>query len=526
MRFELHDLPLSDNPLAADLDVKSFMQFDPQLPDSLAACRDCVLGHNNVDRARLSALLSAYNRSVDADAPALLNCERLLQTNAVVVVTGQQAGLFSGPLYTIYKIVTAINLARQLEQQFATPVIPVFWNATEDHDLSEAFTLRSPGRRHTVSAADAGRAVETVAMRSGMSDFVAGYIDGISPYHRRDEIAHLLRIDSDRYGAYASSVIARLFAGTGLVILEPYLLRPLHPDWLQHAIDRRGDIVSCLRSAGDVLTSLGIKPAFAPEQQNTGLFHINEDGIRRRVIDQGRYYLVDARRTDGEALDEMVAAHTQRFSTGAALRPVFQSSALPNVAYIAGPAEWRYHLQLRDVYRCFDAVMPVIRLRNHGTIVTAREQKLMTKLNVAGADIFRGPTALYNARPMPDQFDKALSTAEHTAQQAITRLVSDLRDIADHERLDTLSLQVSRPLASMRHHVLRNLLRREEVDNHRIDRLFDVVLPAGLRQERVLNIMHFIGIYGRGLISRIIEALDPWEEQHYLLYPDEEEYQS
>ncbi len=521
MKSVLHDKPLVDRRLLSSDLARKFLRYDPVAKEAIAECCRDVLNHNNWDRIRLSRRLCEYNEDIGNDPSSLKNCERLRKENATVVVTGQQAGILTGPLYTIYKIITAVNLARKCEDDLGTPVIPVFWNATEDHDLDEISVVRFPERRWKAKFSSNQTAVEHLPQSPECAAVVREYLDGITPVNHRDEIGELLEIAQDRYCLFSSALIARLFAGTGLVVVEPRLFRDGNTEFFAACISQRGEILERLSRAGLSLQQSEVDPTFYSLDGLTGLFYINQDGVRRRIIDKGNRLIIDGNPQDESTVLKLVKDHPERFSTSAFLRPVFQSINLPNIAYVAGPSEYRYHLQLRPLYELLNAVMPVIRVRNHATIVTAKEQKLAAKLGFEAQDYFRGSAHFYNQKKLPDAHERKLDLAESRIDDLSTELLGSLSDLLSAAEAKSFSDNLRQHLSKLRKKLRKNYAIQEKTDNARIDRFFRTVFPGNEMQERVVNVFYFLELCGLEFISQLIEIMDPFETKHYIIYTTE-----
>lgn len=514
MRTELYSPPPEPGPEREQL--LEFMAYDDQEPGALAACREAIVADARYDRDALAALLADYTQAIGGDQAALANCRRLRQPDATVIVTGQQAGLFSGPLYTVYKAATAINLARDCEAKFGSPVAPVFWNATEDHDLSEIASCHFPERTWRAAFPEDGQAAERLQTEPAVRQVVAEYLETIGD-DRRAAVAAILDCDQADYGRYSSAVIARLFSDTGLIVMEPRLLRAGTVELVAEIIRRRDELVAVLRATGERLRQVGVAPAFDP-QEGFGLFHINASGVRRQVLERDGKLGVDGAWLDEAELLYRAAAEPERFSVGAFLRPVVQSRQLPNMAFVAGPSEWRYHLQLLEVFKLFQAQMPVVRHRNHATILTPREQRLAAQLGLGGEAVFGDPQSHYNAVELPPVEAASFAAAEQQATAMAEGLASAVGELVGDKATSRFGAKIKEELGKLEKRATREYARLQEVDNARVDRFFGVVRPRGVPQERVLNVLYFVERDGPGLVRDLLDCLDPNESRHYLLY--------
>jgi bacillithiol biosynthesis cysteine-adding enzyme BshC len=336
------------------------------------------------DRDGLADVLLQYNRAIGND-DALGNCERL-RGAAVAVVTGQQAGLLTGPLYTIYKIITAINLAAAYERTNNQAVVPVFWNATEDHDLSEIAPFYYPEREWRADFPRYGIAAEALPMQPCRT-VIDAYLATVDS-DRRAAISALIEPDGfDGYGYFSSALIARLFRGTGLVILEPRILRSLGQPFFERAITQAQGVADALAAGAAQMQEAGLMPSFVAGT-GSGVFVLDEQGVRRHQRRDNSW--------DEGALLSLVADRPDRLSTGAYLRPVLQSYLLPVLYCVGGASEIRYQQQLPGLFDLFDITMPDLVERHHATLLTSKEYAVMDRIGLTVIDLMQGASAIYN----------------------------------------------------------------------------------------------------------------------------------
>ena len=496
--------------------VLKFFTFDPSCKDSVKSCYEKILS-TTYDRSSLSELLGNYNKRIGNDTLSLNNCNCLKLPDTTVVVTGQQAGMFTGPLYTIYKIVSAINLAKSYSQTFKTPVVPVFWNATEDHDLSEINTFDYPEKKWKAQFPTSGIAAECLKTSPGVEDLVRKFISTISEVNHKKEIEELLRIDHRNYGEYSSSIIAKLFRGTGLVVLEPRILREKSRDVFRKCIEDFQSIGDSLKVAGTELAKINLRPSFEIAADTTGLFYINSSGHRNRILERNGKFLVDKKFIPKTDILDLIDHYPERLSTSAFIRPIFQSLNLPNIAYIAGPGEYHYHLQLQPIYNVFNATMPLIYLRNHCTVLTQKEQKLAHRLHLEIDDFFKGPEFFYNSIKLPEKVDIKFIQIKKKLNDLTTELYQGISELVTEQHLTTFKTNLFYHLGKLKTKTEKNYSRQCKVDNARIDRFFHCILPKNLSQERIINIVYFIEYEGPDFIKDLINVLDPIESRHYIL---------
>jgi bacillithiol biosynthesis cysteine-adding enzyme BshC len=355
-------------------------------------------------RGEVSAVLRAQNTAFGAGAAALENIDRL-EKGAVAIVSGQQVGLFSGPAYCFYKALTAIQLAAESTRS-GIQAVPVFWMATEDHDIDEVrhvswfqdgelkrFELPVP------DAADAGRAVGKILLGARVEELVHDAGDLLTK-QGSVLLAQLLRESynpRETYGSAFAKLFTRLFAPQGLILLDPLdpaLHRIAEPVYRQ-VIEDRDVLNEKLLQRGKELDVAGFAPQVKVTAKSTLLFYMGNgnsgDGPRQPIVAASGAKF-EAGQTQWTKADLLNAIETgpQDFSPSALLRSVVQDYLLPAVAYIGGAAEISYFAQSEVVYQHLLARMPVILSRPGFTLVDIKAVKLLRAYKLKVEDIWAG----------------------------------------------------------------------------------------------------------------------------------------
>ncbi len=362
--------------------VKSFYVQPP----AMAAVRRTArkLDYPGDRRAEVSSILREQNTALGAGEETRSNLERL-EKGAVAVVSGQQVGLFSGPAYSIYKALTAIQIAEELTRG-GIPAVPVFWMATEDHDLDEVrhSTWFDRGKlvRFELPAAEEGRPVGRIPLGAQIEPLVQEAAE-LLLNQGSDLLAQYLTESygpEETYGSAFGKLFARLFAQHGLILMDPLdaglhkIAAPLY----QHALADRDGLNEKLLQRGKDLDRAGFDVQVKVTARSTLLFHL-ADGVRQVVTANGGKFQAGEKTWAREELVHMTHREPENFSPNALFRPVVQDYLLPTAAYIAGPAEIAYFAQSEVVYRHLLGRMPVLLPRAGFTLVDAKATKLLRK---------------------------------------------------------------------------------------------------------------------------------------------------
>lgn len=364
---------------------------------------------SQAQRAALVDALREHMLVIGASDASFRQLDRLLDERSVAVVTGQQAGLFTGPLYSLYKALSAIGLAKRLEQELNRPVVPVFWVASEDHDWAEvnhAYLLDELDNVRKVSLPlnpDVHQMVyHTDLTRSAVEHVLkeAHKLLPEGPY--KAEMLSVIReawTEGTSMSQWFARILSHLIQPHGLVVLDPCLpkLRELvRPVW-QTALEQQQRVADSLENAYHEVQEKGFHPAVVRDERNTTLFYVT-DG-KRYVLERTDSGTLRARglgveKTISEWLSLAQESPTS-FSSNVLLRPVVQDHLLPTVAYVGGPAEIAYHALSRGVFRAFGRTLPPLVLRDRLTLYPASVVRSMSKWNVTVDDVLR-PVDLVN----------------------------------------------------------------------------------------------------------------------------------
>src|SRR6267143_1150778 len=355
--------------------VKSFYFHPPAMPAVARAARK--LDYPGERRAEVTSILRRQNIDLGAGAETLSNLDRLKE-GAVAVVSGQQVGLFSGPAYSVYKALTAVQIAEELTRG-GIPAVPVFWMATEDHDLDEVRTATwfDQGKllRFELPVVETGRPVGGISLGAQVEPFAREAAELLSS-QGSDLLAEYLTESyrpEETYGSAFAKLFTRLFAQQGLILMDP-LDQGLHrvaTPLYQHALAERDAVNEKLLQRGKDLDRVGFDAQVKVTSRSTLVFYLGE-GVRQVItVSAGKFQSGEKTWTRDE-LVHLTHAEPGKFSPNALFRPVVQDYLLPTAAYVAGPAEISYFAQSEVIYRHLVGRMPVMLPRAGFTLVDAK----------------------------------------------------------------------------------------------------------------------------------------------------------
>jgi len=359
-------------------------------------------------RAEVAKILREQNARLGAGDATRENLARFAK-GAVAVVSGQQVGLFGGPAYAIYKAVSAIQVAQELTRA-GIDAVPVFWMATEDHDLDEVristwFHGGKLTRFELPGNADAGQPVGRIALGTKVAEMV-DEAARILTAAGGEFVAGIFRESygaQETYGSAFGKLFTRLFAEQGLILLDPLDAR-LHRvagEVLRKAVEERDELNEALLARGKELDKAGFAAQVKVTARSTLIFSMGQvtsgsaaQGTRQPIAVSGGKFVCGEQSWTKEELIRAVQAEPEKFSPNALLRPVLQDFLLPTAGYIAGPAEIAYFAQAEVIYRKLLGRVPVILPRAAYTILDAKAEKLLRRYGLKVEDVWRGSQEL------------------------------------------------------------------------------------------------------------------------------------
>ena len=471
-------------------------------------------------RRKVCDILERQNRKWNRGPRTFANIERL-RKGAQAAVTGQQVGLFGGPLFTVFKALTALKLAEEAGAA-GVDCVPVFWLATEDHDLAEVnhvSLLSEAGlpelvstESHDVEDAPVGTvklgpeiegAVEKAASLLGETDAAGWVRECYRP--------------GQTMGSAFALLMARLFAGWGVILLDPSdpefheMAKPV----FKEAIGRAAEIGEALVVRGNDLETAGYHQQVKVTSATTPVFEVR-DGVRTPIRRKGSAgdveFVIGEHTVSSSQLLEKIEQDPPRFSANVLLRPVVQDYLLPTLVYTGGSAEVAYFAQVAVLYeRLLGRVTPVLP-RFSATLVEAKPQRLLQKYQLDLPDLFLGPEKLREnlaAQALPSdlqtrfaQATTSLETSLTAIRESLSRLDATLVDAATNAEE-----KMKHQLAQMEARVARAVAQRNEVVTRHAEALNGALYPNRVLQEREIGGVSFVARYGPDLLRDLYGAI-------------------
>jgi bacillithiol biosynthesis cysteine-adding enzyme BshC len=436
----------------------------------------------------------------------------LLSDNTFTVTTGHQLNIFTGPLYVIYKIVSTINLAQKLKTSFPDyNFVPVYWMATEDHDFEEISYFNLFGQKHVWETEQKGGVGRMDP--SGLLKIIEGLRD-------KPEIFEKAYAENSTLGAAVRQYMHQLFGPQGLVCIDgdDRLLKGLFSQAMQNDLFEHAAESAVLKTSSD-LEHLGYKTQIHCRSIN---FFYLENNLRERIEIQGDKFVVlntDLSFSKDELL-EIIEKTPEKLSPNVVLRPLYQETILPNLAYLGGPSEIGYWLQLKSIFDDSHLSFPILLPRNLALAINEGTLKRMNKLGVKAEDLFLDEVGL-KRNFVEKNSEHSLSLAKEIA--GIESLFDEIAikaievDATLKAAIESEKVKNSTALGHLEKRIKKAEEKKFETSLNQLQGLKDKLFPGGGLQERSENFLNFY-LNDQEFINKVSSAFDPLDFNFNIIF--------
>ena len=494
--------------------------FKYQIDERLASESGILKGSRKV----LSKVLLNQYKNIKPSSATNKNIDALKKDNTFTITTGHQLNLFTGPLYFLYKIVSTINLTKELKQKYPDyNFVPIYWMATEDHDFEEInyfdfqdvkvqWNRKSNGAVGELDTKGLEDVLEVFEIKLGGSPN-ANYLKSLfkKTYLQHDNLA-----DATRYLAN------ELFSEYGLVIIDANdkQLKQLFVPYLEREIKEQISFNKVSETNQQLNKSTkNYKIQVNPREIN--LFYLDYN-LRERIIEKDGLFSVnntDIAWNETEILEE-INKHPERFSPNVLMRPLYQEVILPNLCYIGGGGELAYWFQLKEYFKAVKVPFPMLLLRNSVLIQSDKQAQKLKRLNIANKDLFLDKHSFINKKVREiSNIDIDFSSQKEALEKQFKDLYK-LADLTDKSFLGAVSAQERKQLKGLEYLEKRLLKAQKRKLSDQVSRISDLqnqLFPNQSLQERNANFSEFYLEYGEQLIPSLIKHLRPLQGDFLVL---------
>jgi bacillithiol biosynthesis cysteine-adding enzyme BshC len=522
--------------LAADYayDFRAVAPFFSGNPADRAAWADAIARTQAHDRHRveIAAVIAAQQERRQARPKAREAGRLLADRRTVAIVSGQQAGLFGGPLFTLLKALTAIKLAEQVSRDHGVPAVAIFWIDAEDHDWEEVRSCTvfdEEGTPRTVSLparpGEEPAPVATVRLDNAILDVLSETERILPPTDFRTSLMTGLRRAyapgtgmADAFGRW----LEELLGDRGLVVYDSSdpASKPLVSQVFARELSMPGQTVKLAALAGSDLTARGYHAQVHAQDDSLALFHL--DGARRAIRQQDGRFVVGERSYPAAALVAQATEHPSGFSPNVLLRPVVQDTLFPTICYVAGPNELAYLGQLRGVYEHFGVPMPLMYPRATATLLDSAAMRFLTKYKLPLEALQAQDEAALNdllKTQIPQVVEESFAETAQGIERQMTQLIQTIPTLdptLEGAARSTLE-RMQRDLQTLHGKMIQAAKRRDETLRRQFIHARALAFPGGHAQERTIGFLSFLNEYGPALVERLDEELPLDLGRHWIV---------
>ena len=512
--------PLMNDYLNQKPHLQSLYNRFPNLENFEAQIQEKKENFDDKNRAVLVSVLQKQYSKISTSDLTKQNIEALADANTFTVTTGHQLNLFTGPLYFLYKIISTINLTKELKAKYPSQnFVPIYWMATEDHDFDEINYFTFKGRKfrwNKESSGPVGR-----LSTNGLGDFFEVYAQELGSGKNAETIKKLFQESYLNYSnlAEATHYLANeLFGEYGLVILDADnqdLKRTFIPYIKEELIQQTSH--KLVLETAEKLKNYTIQ--VNPREIN--LFYV-EDDLRERIILENEKYSVNNTKikfSESEIIS-LLENHPEKFSPNVIMRPLYQEVILPNLCYIGGGGEIAYWLELKSFFDAVKVTFPILLLRNSALLATEKQATKADKLGLSWSDLFSKQKDLVNIKTAQlSEFPIDFTPQKEQLRKQFERLY-EIANQTDKSFAGAVKAQEAKQIKGLENLEKRLLKAQKRKYSEELDRITDLqneLFPNQSLQERQANFSEFYIENGESFIPQLCNQLKPLEDNFNII---------
>ncbi|WP_433770328.1 bacillithiol biosynthesis cysteine-adding enzyme BshC [Bacillus wiedmannii] len=536
--MEIKEISVPQQGVVADyMNGKKEIQscFDYMLTEDAFKQRLHDLREREFFRQDLVAHLLEYNTKLQAGESTIRNVKALGDENTYVVIAGQQAGLLTGPLYTIHKIISILQLAKEKEESLGVRVVPVFWIAGEDHDMDEinhTFVTKNEKIKKTIFHDRNPKKASASESELSVEDCRKWIEDIFKTYPETNFTKDVLRFvddalnKSNTYVDFFAYLITKMFAKSGLILVDSHHpeLRKLEVPFFKRIISKYKEVQEGLHNQQEVIKELGYKPIIETKSNAVHIFmEIDNERVLLEDI-QGKFVGKDgAHSFSYEELIEEIEKSPERFSNNVVTRPLMQEYVFPTLAFIGGPGELAYWSELQQVFHTVGFQMPPVVPRITITYVERAIATDLTDLQLQESEPFLNNIDKLRENWLSNQIEEPIDDRFTEAKQEIIAIHTSLQQFV--KKIDPgLSafagkneLKINEQIELLERMLKRNVEKKHEVQLNKFRRIQFALRPLGAPQERVWNVCYYLNQFGLDFVDRVMENSFSWDGKHHVI---------
>ncbi|GGI14440.1 bacillithiol biosynthesis cysteine-adding enzyme BshC [Gottfriedia solisilvae] len=493
--------------------------------------------NRSYNRQGLVDALELFHQKHHASIESQENMKKLRNEDTFVVIGGQQAGLLTGPLYTIHKIISIIQLAKKYEDELNISVVPVFWIAGEDHDIDEINHIHTIDdhevKKQTYYSKDTHSfsATKTELDQKEMKNWILKIVKSFEETNYTNDLLQELNKtleESVTFVDFFAKLLFRLFAKEGLVLIDADdpNIRALEGLMFEEMVSKQDIVRSVLKDTKSKLIKSGYQETLQISEQSIHLFYHSKEGRQLLEVGESEGVIQTKNKSYQFTKDELIRLAIEQptlLSNNVVTRPIMQEYLFPTLAFVGGPGEIAYWAELKDIFEVFNLEMPPVFLRHMFTIferniVSAMEdfslgidESLQISLEEKKNSWVKAQISV-DYKDVFDQSRKALFQLHEPLQEVTKEVAPNLNDFSkkNYSKIEEQILLLERKIEE-------SILKRHEEQIAKWNRIIHSISPNGRPQERVLNIYYYINKYGPDFVHQLCELTLSWDYAHQVV---------
>lgn len=489
-------------------------------------------------RDQLTAALLHMNKQWDAPANTLKNIEKLNEKNSLVVIGGQQAGLLTGPMYTVNKVVSIIQLAKQQQEKLQTPVVPVFWIAGEDHDFDEINHVFMPKNNRMIKLTHPQAVLEKRSISHIKIDQKATekWINQL--FLELDETMYTNSLHttlmsclsvSETYVDFFARLIFKLFEDDGVILIDSAHpdIRKIESDYFIEIINKQTPIAKEVYRSVQTLKQKGYELTLEVSASDAHIFYhdeFNERILLQRTDDGAWIGKQNEVELTTNELITIAKNSPERLSNNVITRPLMQELLFPTLAFVGGDGEISYWAALKPMFAEFGLKVPPVIPRLSFTLINQKVTKALKKRVILPEEAINQGVEQLKINWLSTQNNPPISQMIEEVKNQLTHVHQPIRDVAHHIRSDIGQI-ADRNLDHIHHHLdhlerrmIQGLKEKYVVELSEYELIKNTLYPEGVLQERVWNPLPFINEHGINFVQQLTNESCSFSHNHYLVY--------
>jgi len=504
--------------------LKPFYNRFPKLENFKAQIDEKRLSVSSQSRTVLVKALQSQYENVSTSQLTKQNIQLLEHDNTFTITTGHQLNLFTGPLYFFYKIISTVNLCKDLKQQFPEQhFVPIYWMASEDHDFEEINYFNFKGKKVQWNRTASGAVGELDL--DDLDHVFEAFASQLNTSSNAETLKQLFKeayLEHQDLTQAMHYLVNALFKEYGLVIVDgnDAALKRLFIPYIETELTQQTSFTK-VTLANEQLNALDGNYKIQVNPREINLFYIKQ-GLRERIVEQEGVFRVHNSNitwNQTEILEEL-NEFPERFSPNVIMRPLYQEVILPNLCYIGGGGELAYWLQLKLNFEAQNVVFPMLLLRNSVLITTEKQKEKLKKLDVSVTDLFLNQDDLMTkVTKAISKVDIDFSSQKTHLQQQFEALYA-LAEATDKSFKGAVAAQERKQIKGLENLEKRLLKAQKRKLNDHLERVKEIqneLFPNHSLQERNMNFSEFYLEYGNTFISKLISELQPLKGEFLIL---------